>query len=112
MGLDLPNIRAIIHVDLPYTLENYTQETGRAGRDNKISEAYLLLPKSTSISPPDLTRPISEDSEKNAILRYISANCRRAILNSFIDEIEKKNCRDSVVPCDFCFPDYQSKLSK
>jgi len=45
LGLDLSNIRLIIHIDQPYTLYDYAPETRRAGRDNSPSEALLLLSK-------------------------------------------------------------------
>ncbi len=50
MGIDKPNVRTVIHMDLPDDLESYYQEAGRAGRDDKLSYAVVLYDKSDFIS--------------------------------------------------------------
>ena len=42
MGIDKPNVGVVVHFDLPFSIENYIQESGRAGRNNKKSFAVLL----------------------------------------------------------------------
>ena len=42
MGIDKANVGLVVHLDLPSSIENYVQETGRAGRNNKKSFAVLL----------------------------------------------------------------------
>jgi ATP-dependent DNA helicase RecQ len=54
MGIDKPDVRVVIHADVPDCLENYYQEAGRAGRDGKIAYAVLLYDEQDLASVEDL----------------------------------------------------------
>jgi ATP-dependent DNA helicase RecQ len=58
MGIDKPDVRFVIHWDIPDSLENYFQESGRVGRDNKPATAVLLF------SPADKSRLIDNTRKK------------------------------------------------
>jgi len=51
LGVDKPNIRSVVHIDLSGDIESYLQESGRGGRDGKACEAYVLLDGKERASP-------------------------------------------------------------
>ena len=72
MGIDKENVRVIIHLSPPYSLENYYQEVGRAGRDGHLSHTFLLWnEQELSDIYSSLTQTISSKSEYSKILRYL-----------------------------------------
>ncbi len=106
MGIDKPDVRFVIHTGVPKTMENYQQETGRAGRDGLESECHLFyggndarIWKMIFSDQPDAVRKISLDSLQTMIDFCHSVDCRhRSLVKHFGQELEK----DCETACDVC----------
>ncbi len=113
MGIDKSNIRFVVHMNLPKTLENYYQEIGRAGRDGLEAKTLLLFSaqdivqqKSFIDELPDSPYKTNAYEKINTIARFSdSESCRhQQIANYFNDSIN--SCGDR---CDNCInPDKNS----
>ncbi|MDQ6968847.1 MAG: DNA helicase RecQ [Mariprofundaceae bacterium] len=106
MGIDKPNVRFVVHYDLPKSIEGYYQETGRAGRDNLPSEALLLSGTQDMVMARRLIEQNSNEQQKrielhklNAMISFSEAtSCRRKILLHYFDESMQDDCGN----CDVC----------
>ncbi len=106
MGIDKPNVRFVVHHDLPKTIESYYQETGRAGRDGLPSQALLLYDPADSarlrswiVDTPDEEQQRIEHHKLNHMLAFAEAtHCRRQILLRYFDENYEQTCGY----CDVC----------
>ena len=107
MGIDKPNVRFVIHGDLPKNIEGYYQETGRAGRDGAPSRCLLLFGYQDVVLQNSFieqyedpkTREVTREQLKQMIRYAESDECRRkAILRYFGEEYTQENCGH----CDYC----------
>ena len=106
MGIDKGNIRFVLHTSMPKTIENYSQEIGRAGRDGLNADVLLLYSKADEVGKrrfidelPDSNYKTSNYKKLETMYRFaISSKCRhQSIAKYFDDDIEV--CEDI---CDNC----------
>ncbi len=106
MGIDKPDVRFVIHYDIPKSLEGYYQETGRGGRDGGEGQciAYFSLKDMNKLKKFMQGKPIAEQEIGNQLLLETQAYaetsmCRRKLLlHYFGEEYKKDNCGN----CDNC----------
>ena len=104
MGIDKPNIRWILHYNMPQSIENYYQEIGRAGRDGEDSECVLLFSPGdvhtqkylveVGIENPERKRVQYKKLQQMVDLVYSNTCYRKSILNYFGEHFleECNNC--------------------
>ncbi len=107
MGIDKPDIRYVIHYDMPKSVSGYYQETGRAGRDGLNSECVLLFALGDKVKQQKFAYEKESPQERAKALRDIDdivsfaelSSCRRAyLLQHFGEQYPEDNCGS----CDNC----------
>ncbi len=106
MGIDKPDVRFVVHHDLPRHIEGYYQETGRAGRDGLPAEALLLFGAQDVVLARQLVEQTTDADQRRIESHKLAAmvafaeslTCRRQVLLGYFGEHLAEPCGN----CDVC----------
>ncbi|PKQ38256.1 MAG: DNA helicase RecQ [Actinobacteria bacterium HGW-Actinobacteria-1] len=106
MGIDKPDVRFVVHYDMPKSIEGYYQETGRAGRDGLPAEALMLWSMQDVMTSKGFIDAVANEEQRriethklNSMIAFAEAlSCRRRALLGYFGEELVDDCGN----CDVC----------
>lgn len=95
LGIDKPNVRLVVHMSMPLSIEDYWQKTGRAGRDGKKSHSYVFWHHSDYQTNLQIIGGNAKNLRKLEQLRKFleSSGCCAQALRSYFGEDAGKRCK-------------------
>jgi len=106
MGIDKPDVRFVIHLSIPKSLECYAQEFGRAGRDEELPQCFIFFRFEDRTKHLHMISSLPEGdhrslklAELNDVVKMcLKPECRKLQLKKYFGEVSNDVCRS----CDFC----------
>ncbi|KAL8740051.1 MAG: hypothetical protein Q9190_007204 [Brigantiaea leucoxantha] len=101
LGVDIPDIRVVIHADRPRNMLDYAQESGRIGRDGKRSEAWII------VGMDEREYGEADFVEGQLVEKFLwgdaeEVDYRRGVLDEYLDGFKRDGCEEEEEQCDVC----------
>ncbi|KAG5931534.1 hypothetical protein E4U59_000224 [Claviceps monticola] len=111
LGIDVANVRLVVHACMPRRMRDYVQESGRAGRDGHPSQAVVVCGRMHQDNKADKKNAWTQQDQRNKVkereedtVDYVQKDlCRRITLDKSMDgRIDRTHCEDDEEQCDVC----------
>lgn len=123
MGIDQPDIRLVIHVEMPSQVRGFVQESGRGGRDGLMSYSVVVCKKTSwteeaeryrkSVTEQEWREPSAREIEIETREFICKQQCRRIVLDRVMDGyLEREECEEEEERCDICRIQHEKEMEE